>query len=47
MIFFKEITFIQQGCIVQLIKSDRKDIYYIKRFLFQMNAVLSNFLFRK
>ncbi len=37
-------TFIQQS--IESIKSDSKDIYYTI-FLFQLNAVLSNFLFVK
>ncbi len=45
--FFKEITtFIEQGCI-QLIKCDTKNIYNDKRFLFQINAALLNFLITK
>ncbi len=46
--FFKIINaFIQQGSI-KLSKSDIKDIYNVtKRFLFQINAVLLNFLLIK
>ncbi len=42
---FKEInTFIQQEC-VTLIKSDSKDLYRWKRFLFCKNTVHLSFLF--
>ncbi len=46
--FFKEMyTFIQQGCI-KLIKCDGKYIYLLTGFfLFQINTVLSKFLFIK
>ncbi len=38
-------AFIHMACI-KLIKSDSKDIYNVNiRFLFQINAVLLNFLF--
>ncbi len=45
--FFKEInTFIQQGCI-NLIKTDSKDIYNVKKISVYINVIVLNFLFTK
>lgn len=39
----KYIFFIQQGC-MKLIKGDRKYIYIVKGFIFELNIVILNFI---
>ncbi len=45
-VFIEIDTFMQQGC-VKLVKSESKDIYKVSKFIFQIKAVLLNFLFIK